>query len=245
MFIETTPLYAPIKYVQYVTTNPFHAFNFLVLAPFKAMPKPMSWMSAANGPLTSKKPSNIRTNNIENRPLTCEGGQLLGSSLTWKRNMERAQVQGSKSAPAASCKQQPVRSVHVKVCQIVQAGISMARLGTFAVLSTDSLSSTDQAPALPPGFKPCPLLWSLSKGTFCTAEQGRHDNAWHDWHQFKIMKCCWILKHWLKCFSRNLKMQNFRHVAEAKPKACLPKQQSGKFRLWTNLNSEVLTRGAS
>ena len=182
---------------------------------------------------------------MQNKPRPCEGGQLLGSSLTSKRNMERAQVQGSKSAPAASCKQQPVRSVHVKVCQIVQAGISMARLGTFAVLSTDSLSSTDQAPDLPPGFKPCPLLWSLSKGTFCTAEQGRHDNALHDWHQFKIMKCCWILRHWLKCFSRNLKMQNFRHVAEAKPKACLPKQQSGKFRLWTNLNSEVLTPSAS
>ena len=51
---------------------------------------------------------------------------FLSKLKTWS-----AHVCGVKSAPAATCKQQVVPSVHVRVCLIVQPGISRAGLGTF------------------------------------------------------------------------------------------------------------------
>ena len=66
---------------------------------------------------------------------------FLSKLKTWS-----AHVCGVKSAPAATCKQQVVPSVHVRVCLIVQPGISRAGLGWahFAVLSTDRLGSRSQ-----------------------------------------------------------------------------------------------------
>ena len=57
-------------------------------------------------------------------------GSFLGHLSFWRQTWS-AQVQRVKSAPAASCKQQSVQPVHLKVCLIVQAGTSRARLGTF------------------------------------------------------------------------------------------------------------------
>ena len=84
-------------------------------------------------------------------------GRLSFARETWS-----AQVQGVKSAPAATCKQQSVRSVHVKVCPIVQAGTSRATLGTFRSSakyrqSEPSLSQPGpwiQGPE--PGVRTCP-----------------------------------------------------------------------------------------
>ena len=104
-------------------------------------------------------------------------GRLCFLRKTWS-----AQVRRVKSAPAASCKQQSVRSVHVKVCLIVPAGTGRARLGTFWWVKYKQ-SEPSWLQASTPNSGPC--LDKLDKGTFCTTEQGRHDNAWHDWHQLK------------------------------------------------------------